>query len=261
MKVEIGIIGGTGVYSQDMLKGQKEIEMETPYGKPSSPIVIGSYRGKKIAFLFRHGKDHSIPPHMINFRANIWAFKELGVRRILATCACGSLRENYRPGDIVIPDQFMDSGKDIHTFYDGGKERFYHVCFEPPFCPELRSVLADSAKRLGIRHHAKGTYMRISGPRFSTVSESKMFSNFADIIGMTGVPEAILCREKEMCLGIIATITDFDVCIGKPTPFEEMKIVMSKNLDNTKRILQDVLGKIPEKRKCICKDALKGAGA
>jgi len=253
------MIGGTGVYSQDMLKGSKEIEIKTPYGKTSSPITLGSYKGKEIAFLFRHGKDHSIPPHMINFKANIWAFKELGVRRVLATCACGSLKGNYKPGEIVIPDQFIDSGKEVHTFYDG--KNFYHVSFANPFCSELRSILIDSAKRLGIKHHDKGTYIRISGPRFSTISESKMFSNFADIIGMTGVPEAILCREKEMCFGIIATITDFDVCLGKPTPFEEMKIVMAKNLGNTKKILQDVLEKIPKERKCECKDALKGAEA
>lgn len=255
----IGVIGGTGVYSQDMLKDSKEIEIKTPYGKPSSPITLGSYKGRKVAFLFRHGKYHSIPPHMVNFKANVWAFKEMGVRRVLATCACGSLKSNYKPGEIVIPDQFIDFGKKVHTFYDGKK--FYHVSFANPFCPELRSILIDSAKKLGIRHHTKGTYIRVSGPRLSTISESRMFSNFADIIGMTGVPEAILCREKEMCFGIIATITDFDVCLGKPTPFKEMKVVMAKNLDNTKRILQDVLEKTPKERECECKDALKGAEA
>jgi 5'-methylthioadenosine phosphorylase len=255
----IGIIGGTGVYDPDMLENTEKIKMHTPYGTTSDSIIKGFMHDKEVAFLSRHGSNHTIPPHKVNFRANIWALKELGVTRIIATCASGSLQENYKPGEIIIPDQFIDFGKSVQTFYDEG--RFYHVGMAEPFCPELRDLLVRTAKQFGIPYHEKGTYLRIAGPQFSTIAASNMYRKFADIIGMTGVPEAILSREKELCFAIIATITDYDVCIGKPTDFEEMKNVMAKNIHNTKKLIDEVVSRIPEERTCPCKDALKGAEA
>ncbi|MFH0832425.1 MAG: S-methyl-5'-thioadenosine phosphorylase [Candidatus Aenigmatarchaeota archaeon] len=255
----IGIIGGTGVYDPDILEDVKKVKIHTPYGATSDSIITGFMRGRQVAFLSRHGSNHTVPPHKINFRANIWALKELGVTRIIATCASGSLQDDYNPGEIILPDQFIDFGKSVETFYDEG--RFYHVGMAEPFCPELRGTLIESAKNLGIQHHEKGTYLRISGPQFSTIAASNMYRKFADIIGMTGVPEAILSREKEICFAIIATITDYDVWIGKPTDFEEMKKVMAKNIQNTKKLLEETISNIPEERSCNCKDALKGAEA
>jgi 5'-methylthioadenosine phosphorylase len=255
----IGIIGGTGVYDPELIEDKKQIRVSTPHGPPSDLIITGFLKGKEVAFISRHGSNHTIPPHKVNFRANIWALKELGATRIIATCASGSLQENYKPGQIIIPDQFIDFGKNVETFYDEGK--FYHVGMAEPFCPELRDVLTRTAKKFNIPYHERGTYLRISGPQFSTIAASNMYRKFADIIGMTGVPEAILSREKEICFAIIATITDYDVWIGKPTDFEEMKRVMAKNIQNTKLILEETILKIAEERNCPCKDALKGAEA
>ena len=256
---EIGIIGGTGVYSPDLLENIKEIEVDTPYGKPSSPLTLGEFSGKKVAFLFRHGKDHTIPPHRINFKANIWALKEIGCKRIIATCACGSLKEDMKPGDMVFPDQFIDMGRTVNTFYDEGK--FYHVGMADPYCEDLRERLIKIANEKDIKNHEKGTYLKIDGPQFSTRAASKMYKQFADIIGMTGVPEAILSREKEICFAIIATITDYDSWIGGGTDFSEMKKIMAQNLENIKIVLKAAIHDMPTERTCSCKDALKGAGA
>ncbi|MFH1545332.1 MAG: S-methyl-5'-thioadenosine phosphorylase [archaeon] len=255
----IGLIGGTGVYDPKMLKNAEEKEIETPFGKPSDSITVGELNGRKIAFLPRHGSKHSIPPHKINFRANIWALKELGCERVLATCACGSLKKELKPGTIVFPDQFIDWGKEVTTFYDEGK--VYHVWMADPFCKEMGKELIETAKKLKLDFHEKGTYLRISGPQFSTRAASKMYSQSADLIGMTGVPEAILCREKEMCFSIIATITDYDVCLGSFTQFKDIKKTMKQNLDNTKKLIEEVVPLIPEKRECECSNSLEGAEA
>ncbi|MEM7815493.1 MAG: S-methyl-5'-thioadenosine phosphorylase [Candidatus Aenigmatarchaeota archaeon] len=254
---EIAIIGGTAVFNKELMEGKKETRISTPYGNPSDSITIGNFSGRKIALLPRHGKNHTIPPHRINFRANIYALKQLGVQRIIALAAVGSLKEEYRAGEVVIPDQFIDWGKQVHTFYDGGK--FYHVSMADPFCPELNKLLVSIARSLKIPVHEKGTYIRIEGPQFSTRSASKMYRQFGDIIGMTCVPEAILAREREICFSVIATVTDYDVWAEKPVSCDEIKKVMSKNIQNTERILEAVIPKIPKERNCICKDALKGA--
>ncbi len=258
MQAEIGIIGGTGVYDPSLLDNTEEVKIYTPYGPTSSPIILGNFRGVRIAFISRHGKNHTIPPHKINFHANIWALKELGVKSIFATCACGSLKQEFKPGHIVIPDQFIDFGKSVTTFYNEGK--FYHVSFTEPFCPELRALLIETGKNLNLPIHDRGTYLKIDGPQFSTVAASNMYRQFADIIGMTGVPEAILAREKEMCFAIIATITDYDTWNNRPVVFDEIKSVMEKNIENTKKILESVITAKRE-RNCPCKDALKGAEA
>jgi 5'-methylthioadenosine phosphorylase len=256
---EIAIIGGTGSFNTRLLEGAKEVKVSTPYGAPSDSITVGTFRGRKLAILPRHGKAHNIPPHRINFRANIQGLKQLGVSRIFALAAVGSLKEDYKAGEVVIPDQFIDWGKQAHTFFDEGK--FYHVSMADPFCPELNKLLVSTAKSLKIPVHEKGTYVRIEGPQFSTRAASRMYRHFGDIIGMTCIPEAILAREKEICLSVIATVTDYDVWADKPVSYEEIKAVMKMNLENTEKILENVIQKIPTERKCMCKDSLKGAEA
>ncbi|MBN2101609.1 MAG: S-methyl-5'-thioadenosine phosphorylase [Candidatus Aenigmarchaeota archaeon] len=258
MKAEIGIIGGTGVYGYDFIEELETVYMDTPYGKPSDKIKIGNYGGKKIALLPRHGKEHTIPPHMINFRANIWALHKLGVKRIIATAAVGSLKEEYKPGDIVFVNQFIDMGKDVITFYDGPEVR--HVSLADPLCPDINYLFMKSAESLGIAYHDKGTYIRVAGPRFSTRAESEMFRKYGDIIGMTAIPEAILSREKEICFGLIATITDYDVWADKPVDAQEVVKVMKQNSEKTEKIIKDVIIRIPFERKCICSNALESAG-
>jgi 5'-methylthioadenosine phosphorylase len=256
---EIAIIGGTGVFNESLLLGLKEARISTPYGSPSDSITLGTFRGRKIALLRRHGRSHTIPPHRINSRANIQALKQLGVTRIFALAAAGSLKEDFKAGEVVIPDQFIDWGKQAHTYFDEGK--FYHVSMADPFCPELNKLLVSTARSLKIPVHEKGTYVRIAGPQFSTRAASRMYRQFGDIIGMTCIPEAILAREKEICFSVIATVTDYDVWAERPVSYEEIRTVMRKNIDNTEKILENVIPKIPAERNCVCKDALKGAEA
>lgn len=257
-QAEIGIIGGTGVYDPKMLKNVKKVEIKTPFGRPSDDIRIGTLAGRKIAFINRHGPGHSIPPHMVNSRANIWALKKLGITRILSPGAVGSLKENYEPGDIVITDQFVDFTKGRkNTFFESGK--VYHTSLADPFCDELRLSLADSANEIGIDVKDRGTYVCIEGPRFSTRAESRMFRNFGDIIGMTLVPECTLAREAEMCYAAINTITDYDVWAEKPVTMDEIVATMKENLHKVRSLLLEVIPKIPTKRECECKDALKYA--
>jgi len=257
MDAEIGIIGGTGVYNPEMIKDLRKIKIDYPYGESSDFYHVGEFKNRKIAFLPRHGKNHTIPPHEINFRANISGFKELGVKRILACCATGSLHEKLKSGDIVVPDQFIDWRKKGVTFYNTGNVA--HVSLADPFCPELRQLLIESCESLGIKCHKKGTYICVEGPRFSTRAESKMFRTFGDVIGMTGIPESILAREKEICFAIIATITDFDVWAEVPVSTEEIIKVMKENTEKVREILENTIPKIPKERNCVCKNALKNA--
>jgi len=259
MRAEIGIIGGSGLYDPGLFEEAKTIKIYTPYGPPSDEITVGEFKGRKVAFLPRHGKGHVIPPHMINYRANIWAFKALGVERIVAVSAVGSLREDYKPGDFVIPDQFIDFTKNrIYTFFDG--RLVAHVSMADPFCPELREVAIATAKDLGIPVHEKGTYVCIEGPRFSTRAESRLYKSWgADIIGMTLVPEVNLAREAQICYVTIAMITDYDVWAEKPVTAEEVVRVMRENVEKAKKLLYELIPRIPKERKCPCKDALKEA--
>jgi 5'-methylthioadenosine phosphorylase len=257
----IGIIGGTGVHDPKLLENTRAVDVKTPYGKPSGKITIGDFEGRKVAILPRHGPGHSIPPHMINFKANVWALNDLGANRVFATAAVGSLREDYKAGDVVVVDQFIDFSRQVHTFYDGPK--VYYVSMADPFCPELRGLLIDAAKGLGVPLKEKGTYLKIDGPQFSTRAASSMYGRFADIIGMTAVPEAILCRELGMCFAIIATVTDYDCWRSSDAPvnIEIIKQVMAKNLDNTRNILQTAISNVPDEQGCSCSGALKGAEA
>jgi len=256
---EIGIIGGTGVYDPGLFKDPRSIKVYTPYGEPSDYVTIGTFKGKKVAFLPRHEKGHRIPPHKINYRANIWAFKELGVKRIIAPSAVGSLKEEMEPGHIVIPDQFIDRTRSrASTFYEGGF--VCHVSTADPFCLDLRKIAISTAKKLKLDLHKDGTYVCIEGPRFSTRAESKMFRQWgAHIIGMTLVPEVVLAREQEICYVNIATVTDYDVWADKPVSADEVVETLKKNVDKTKKMLEDIIPQIPSKRNCLCSKALEGA--
>ena len=251
-KALIGIIGGSGIYDPGLIESPERLKVYTPYGQPSSMIIIGAYQGKQVAFIPRHGEGHIIPPHAINYRANIWAFKELGVERVLAPSAVGSLQEEYRPGELVLPDQFIDRtwGRPS-TFHDGGKVA--HVSMADPFCPELTDILYDTAVSLNLPIHRGGTYVCIQGPRFSTRAESRMFRSWgAHIIGMTLVPEVTLAREVRMCYLTIAMITDYDVWAEKPVSAEEVVKTMAENVEKVRKLLAKALPKIPEKRGCGC---------
>lgn len=256
---EIAIIGGTASIDPSLLKDAREVDVETPYGRPSDRITVGVFEGREVAILPRHGRDHTIPPHEINFRANIHALKQLGVKRIIATAAVGSLQEEYRAGDVVIPDQFIDMSRTVHSMFGTGK--FYHVSLADPFCSEMRQVMIEATKRTGAPMKEKGTYVKIDGPQFSTRAASRMYRHFGDIIGMTCIPEAILARELEMCLSVIATVTDYDVWADKPVIYEEVRKVMGQNLENTKRIIRETIKSLPMERACECREALKGSGA
>ncbi len=258
-KAEIGIFGGTGIYDSELLQESKEISIDTPYGKTSDSITIGDYKGRKVAFMPRHGKKHAISPHMINFRANIWAFKELGVTRILAPSAVGSLKEELKPSDFALPSQFLDFTKSrIGSFSEDG--RVIHISVAEPFCPELQEVVLQTAQSQNIKIHKNCTYVCIEGPRFSTKAESKFFrTTGADIIGMTLVPECQLAREAQICYVSISTITDYDVWAEKPVTAKEVLETLSKNVESIKKMLAVILEKIPKTRKCYCERALSEA--
>ena len=259
MRAEIGIIGGTGVYSEGMLKNVKLAKVTTPYGEPSSRIRIGNFKGKKIAFLFRHGEKHSIPPHKVNSHANIDSLKKLGVERIIGIAAVGSLKNKIKPGDIVIPDQFIDMTKRRKlTFYDGPKVA--HISMADPFCGEMRGLVCRKMKLLNTRFHKKGTYLCIEGPRFSTRAESRLWRLMkADIIGMTLIPEAVLARERGICYLSIANVTDYDCWKGEAVSAEDVIQTMKKNTENVKKILEKLIPSIPKERRCECAKALENA--
>ncbi len=258
-KAEIGIFGGTGIYDSELLQESKEISIDTPYGKTSDSITIGDYKGRKVAFMPRHGKKHAISPHMINFRANIWAFKELGVTRILAPSAVGSLKEELKPSDFALPSQFLDFTKSrIGSFSEDG--RVIHISVAEPFCPELQEAVLQTAQSQNIKIHKNCTYVCIEGPRFSTKAESKFFrTTGADIIGMTLVPECQLAREAQICYVSISTITDYDVWAEKPVTAKEVLETLSKNVESIKKMLAVILEKIPKTRKCYCERSLSEA--
>jgi 5'-methylthioadenosine phosphorylase len=260
MKARIGIIGGTGVYDPEMFELKETVRPFTPYGPPSDDIQIGTIQGVDVAFLPRHGRGHVHPPHKVNYRANIWALKELGVDRIISPCAVGSLQEEFEPGQIVIVDQFVDMTKNrAYTFYDGPKT--VHISLADPFCPELASIFAKEAKRAKVPVHNGGTYVCIEGPRFSTRAESQMYRAFADIIGMTLVPECQLAREMEMCYCSLAMITDYDVWADQPVDTVSILRTMAENADKIRTLIGAALPKIPPvRKKCPCPDTLKAAG-
>jgi len=258
---EIGIIGGTGIYDPELLTNAESIKIFTPYGKTSDLVTIGQYKDRSVAFIPRHGKGHTIPPHKVNSRANIWALNSLGVSRIIAPSAVGSLQEKYRPGDIVLPNQFVDfTKKREYTFYDEGQ--VCHVSCADPFCNDLRNIFLKTSKELKYDVREGCTYICIEGPRFSTRSESKFFKDVlhGDIIGMTLVPECVLAREMQICYISIATVTDYDVWYENPVSSKEILEVLAKNAIKIKELLGVLIAAIPETRnRCKCKSALSDA--
>ena len=257
----VGVIGGSGLYEMPGFKFAKEVSVKTRFGAPSDKIVIGNLAGVKMAFLPRHGRGHFILPSEINYRANIWALKKLGVEFIIASAACGSLSEKIHPGDIVIIDQFIDRTKRrIDTFMGNGIVG--HLVFADPVCPELGRILYQATKKLGIPVHKCGTYVCIEGPSFSTRAESLLYRSWkADVVGMTNLTEAKLAREAEICYATIALCTDYD-CWKDPersVTIEEVLRVMKKNIVNCQKIIKTALPHLPETRTCFCKDAMKNA--
>lgn len=259
--VEIAVIGGTGVYDPKLLEDAKQIKLYTPYGVTSSLITIGTYAGRRVAFLPRHDASHIHPPHKIPYRANIYALKELGVKRIIAPGAVGGLQDETRPGDIVVVDQFFDStkGRD-YTFYDGGK--ICHISVAEPFCSELRSMAIATLKDMQVRFHEKGTSVCIEGPRFSTKAESFFFRDVlkAHVIGMTLVPECVLAREAEICYLSLAAVTDYDCWSNEHVDSASVKKAMEQNLVTIREFLKRFIPEIPTARvKCECPTALENA--
>ncbi|MCG2888077.1 MAG: S-methyl-5'-thioadenosine phosphorylase [Sulfolobales archaeon] len=263
VKAEIGIIGGSGLYDPGIIKDAQEVKVYTPYGEPSDYILVGKVEGRSVAFLPRHGRGHRIPPHKINYRANIWAMKELGVKFLISVSAVGSLRLDYKPGDFVVPDQFIDmTKKRDYTFFDGPVVA--HVSMAEPFCESLRRVIISASKDLNITTHDRGTYICIEGPRFSTRAESRVWKEVfkADIIGMTLVPEVNLACEAQLCYATIAMVTDYDVFAEIPVTAEEVTRVMAENTEKVKRLLYEVIKRLPEKPEeglCSCCRSLETA--
>ena len=259
MQAEIGIIGGTGIYDPELLNDPHEVKVHTPYGSPSDLITLGTLKGRKVAFLPRHGKKHTIRPSDINNRANIHALRELGVQWILAPCTVGSLREEFKPGDLMFVDQFIDrTTRREQSFYTG--PQVCHITVAEPTCPELRKTLTKIATNQKTRHHTAGTYVCIEGPRFSTRAESKLFRNWgADVVGMTLVPECVLAREAQMCYASIATITDYDAWKEHAVNAREIVKTMKESIEKVKKLIIETVPKIPKTRKCDCSMALENA--
>jgi len=257
-KVSIGVFGGSGFYKfgEDVT----ELKIDTPYGIPSSKVFIATVEGKRVAFLPRHGVDHDYPPHKINFRANLWAMKELGVKRIFGPCAAGSLQVNVNPGDIVFCDTFVDrtNGR-ADTFYDGPLTT--HISSADPYCPDMRKQCIAAAKELKIKHHETGTVVVINGPRFSSKAESKWFTKQGwEVVNMSQYPEMVLARELEMCYVNISLITDYDCGLESevaPTNVKEIIAVFQKNLSNLQNLLFKIIKDMPEERACVCDRTLE----
>ena len=260
-RADIGVFGGSGFYS--LLENAREITVETPYGAPSDKLALGEVAGKRVAFLPRHGKAHQYPPHEINFRANLWAMRGLGVTRIIGPTACGSLKADVRPGDMVVADQIVDrttGRKD--TFYDGPITT--HVSFADPYCPQLRPIAIAALLAGDIRTHERGTVVVIQGPRFSTRAESKWFQQAGwEVINMTQYPECYLARELQICYVNISLITDYDVGLEgldvEPVSHEHVMRIFAGNNERVKSAIFRIIEAIPAERSCNCGSALAGA--
>lgn len=260
-RVEIGILGGTGLYRMEGLEVDREIEIETPMGSPSDAYTIGKLEGKSVAFLSRHGRGHTLLPSDINYRANICGFKMMGVERILSVNSVGSLKQEIPPRDIVIPDQFFDRSRRRNTFF--GEGAVAHVSMADPVCGELAAALGEAGRGLGLRIHTGGTYLCIEGPAFSTRAESNIYRSWGfDVIGMTAATEARLAREAEICYATIALATDYDVWHeSEETVSVEMILEnMAANIQNAKDLLRATMGRLPERcgEDCGCGRAMRG---
>ncbi|MBM3200289.1 S-methyl-5'-thioadenosine phosphorylase [Candidatus Woesearchaeota archaeon] len=256
--IKVGIIGGTGVYDPNLIQDSKKIKVNTPFGRTSDLVTTGVFKGVEMAIIPRHGTGHRINPSNVNYRANIWALKSLGVTHILASSAVGSLKEEYKPGELVIVDQFIDrTCKRATSFYEG--DQVCHISTAEPFCPTLRKKLIEEAKKLKVKFHDRGTCVVVEGPRFSTKAESRMYQCWgADIIGMTMHPEATLAREAEICYATVAMVTDYDCWKDKPVDIDEVVKIMNENVSKVKELFTAVIPKISGDD-CNCRQALKTA--
>ena len=244
-----------------MLKNITRIDIDTPYGPVS--CQIGVLSGKQVAFIPRHGSRHSIPPHLINYRANIWALKKLGIKKIMATTAVGSLNPAMKPGDFVLADQFLDFTKNrISTFYEGGERGVVHVDLTEPYCPELRREMVVTAKELNLSAHADGCYVCTEGPRFETAAEVRAFAKIGgDVVGMTGVPEAVLAREAEMCYVTVSMVTNFGAGISKENlTHKEVLDTMGQNSENIRLLIAQTIENTDIDAACACHHALREFG-
>jgi 5'-methylthioadenosine phosphorylase len=260
-QAEIGVFGGSGFY--EFLGDAESVDIETPHGAPSATVAIGDVGGRRVAFLARHGMKHEIPPHRINYRANLWAMRALGVTRVLGPCAAGSLQPSIHPGEFVVCDQLVDRtwGR-ADTFFDGPAVN--HVPFADPYCPELREVAIGAGRSEGITMHDGGTVVVIQGPRFSTRAESRWYRNAGwEVINMTQYPEAYLARELGICYAAVALITDYDTGVeeagagsGDAVTIEMVFEVLRQNVDRTRALLMRAIPSVPAERRCECASAL-----
>jgi 5'-methylthioadenosine phosphorylase len=260
-QADIGIIGGTGLYQMDGFTDVREVEVETPFGPPSDSLLVGSLDGRRVAFLPRHARGHRILPHELNFRANIFAMKKLGVEWILSVSAVGSLKERYEPLHVVVPDQFIDRTRQRKsTFFGNGLVA--HVAFAHPFCRNLSKVMAEACTEAGATHHVGGTYVCMEGPQFSTLAESELYRSWgADLIGMTNLQEAKLAREAEICYATLAMVTDYDCWHPDhdAVTAEQIMGVLGRNAQTARRVLRAAVRRLPIPRGCECATALKYA--
>ncbi|NOY98892.1 MAG: S-methyl-5'-thioadenosine phosphorylase [Chloroflexi bacterium] len=259
--IALAIIGGSGLYTIPGLSDTQEYNPGTPFGKPSAPIMVGMLEGQRIAFLARHGIGHHLTPGEVNYRANIYALKSLGVERVVSISACGSLRDDYAPGELVVPDQLFDMTRNrAQTFFDEGLVA--HVSVADPFCPDLSAQILAAVRETGAVVHEGGAFITIEGPRFSTKIESNTFRAWGmSIIGMTASPEAFLAREAELCYGVMAHVTDYDVWHVSEAPVTVEMVIqtLNKNTETAQKAIHNLARALKEKRDCECSNALAGA--
>jgi len=260
-QAEIGIIGGSGLYSMPGFTGAHEVEQKTPYGDPSDSYVLGTLEGRKVAFLARHARGHKLLPSELNFRANIYGFKQLGVERIISVSAVGSLKEEHKPLDFVVPDQFFDRTRHrIDTFFGDGIVA--HIGFADPVCAEMAKVVHAACNKVGVTGKLGGTYICMEGPQFSTKAESNVYRSWgADVIGMTNLQEAKLAREAEICYVTIAMVTDYDCWHPHhdSVTVEQIVSVLLKNAENAAKVVKATVSAMPKARSCKCGQALANA--
>jgi len=260
-KAEIGIIGGSGLYAMPGLTKVRELKLRTPFGSPSDAYVLGTLEGRKVAFLARHARGHRILPSELNFRANIHGFKQLGVERIVSISAVGSLKEEHKPLEFVIPDQFFDRTRHrVDTFF--GKGIVAHIGFADPVCTQVADIVAAACKRAGVAGKPGGTYLCMEGPQFSTKAESNVYRGLGmDVIGMTNLQEAKLAREAELCYATVAMVTDYDCWHSHhdSVTVDQIIAVLLKNAENACRVVQETIAAMPRERNCKCGSALKNA--
>jgi 5'-methylthioadenosine phosphorylase len=260
-QAEIGIIGGSGLYSMPGLSDVQEVSLKTPFGDPSDAYVLGTLEGRKVAFLARHGRGHRILPSELNFRANIYGFKQLDVERIVSVSAVGSLKEEHKPLDFVIPDQFFDRTRHrVDTFFGDGIVA--HISFADPVCGELATVVESACKKASVTGKRGGTYLCMEGPQFSTKAESNVYRSWGmDVIGMTNLQEAKLAREAEICYATVAMVTDYDCWHPHhdSVTVDQIVAVLTKNAENATKVVRETVGAMPKNRKCKCGSALAHA--